>query len=144
MRVLHAPVNIAGQPYTLVRALRRRGLDAQLVVFKERPFVRGYDRSLHLERRRSRLAKWLVALQAFVQAAPRYDIFHLHGSLSLLYPFRWDLPIQLARGADSLDPVILHPQFYQRFTRITSPWPESAKGLKHDDFCGIIFFRQVS
>jgi hypothetical protein len=98
VRILHAPVNIAGQPYTLVRALRRRGLDAQLVVFKERPLVCGYDRSLHLERRRSRLSKWLVALRAFVQAAPRYDIFHLHGSLTLLYPFRWDLPILKAMG----------------------------------------------
>jgi glycosyltransferase involved in cell wall biosynthesis len=125
VRVLHAPVNIAGQPYTLVRALRRKGLDAQLVVFKERPFVRGYDRSLHLERRRSRLSKWLVALQAFVQAAPRYDIFHMHGSLTLLYPFRWDLPILKAMGKR----VVM--QFWGSDVRGKDP--ESLAYLRHVD-----------
>lgn len=98
MRILHAPVNIAGQPYALVQALRRKGMDAELWVFKERPFVRGYDRSLHLERHRSRIVKWLVALRAFLQAVPRYDLFHYHSSATLLYPFRWDLPILKALG----------------------------------------------
>jgi glycosyltransferase involved in cell wall biosynthesis len=97
LRILHAPVNIAGQPFAMVKALRRKGLDAELLVFKERPFVRGYDRSLHLERRSSRLVKWLVALRAFLQAAPRYDLFHYH-SVSLLFPVRWDLPILRSLG----------------------------------------------
>jgi hypothetical protein len=98
LRVLHAPVNIAGQPYALVKALRRQGLDAQLWVFKERPFVRGYDRSLHLERRRTGVAKWLVALRALVQAARDFDLFHYHTSVTLLYPVHWDLPILRALG----------------------------------------------
>jgi glycosyltransferase involved in cell wall biosynthesis len=37
VRILHGPVNTAGQPYALVQALRRRGVEAELVVFKERP-----------------------------------------------------------------------------------------------------------
>jgi glycosyltransferase involved in cell wall biosynthesis len=59
--------------------------------------VRGYDRSLHLERSRSRLVKWLIALRALLQAAPRYDLFHFH-SISLLFPVRWDLPILRSLG----------------------------------------------
>jgi glycosyltransferase involved in cell wall biosynthesis len=98
VRVLHAPINIAGQPYTLVKALRRQGLEAELWVFKERPFVRGYDRSLHLERHRSSAAKWLVAFHAFLQAARRFDLFHYHTSVTLLYPLRWDLPLLKAMG----------------------------------------------
>jgi glycosyltransferase involved in cell wall biosynthesis len=98
MRVLHAPVNIAGQPYTFVRALRALGVDAELLVFKERPFVRGYDRTLHLERYPSRLRKWLRVMRAFVQAATRYDVFHFHTNMTLLYPFRWDLPILRTLG----------------------------------------------
>jgi hypothetical protein len=87
--------------------------------------VRGYDRSLHLERRRSRISKWLVALQAFVQAAPRYDIFHLHGSLTLLYPFRWDLPILKAMGKR----VVM--QFWGSDVRGKDP--ESLAYLRHVD-----------
>ena len=33
LRVVHCPVNTAGIPWTNVQALRRRGVDAQLVVF---------------------------------------------------------------------------------------------------------------
>lgn len=98
MRILHAPVNIAGQPYALVKALRRQGLDAEMWVFKERPFVPGYDRSLHLEQHRTGVAKWLVALRAFIQAARDYDLFHYHTSVTLLYPLHWDLPILRALG----------------------------------------------
>ena len=93
MKVLHAPVNIAGQPYTLVKALRRKGVQAELWVFKERPFIRGYDRSLHLDRYHSRLRKWLRVLCAFLEAAPRYDVFHYHAGMTMLYPLRWDLPL---------------------------------------------------
>jgi glycosyltransferase involved in cell wall biosynthesis len=98
VRVLHAPVNIAGQPYTLVKALRRQGLEAELWVFKERRFVRGYDRSLHLEGHRYGAAKWLVALRAFFQAARRFDLFHYHTSVTMLHPVRWDLPLLKGMG----------------------------------------------
>jgi hypothetical protein len=33
LRVVHCPVNTAGVPWANVLALRRRGVDAQLVVF---------------------------------------------------------------------------------------------------------------
>ena len=34
MRVVHCPVNVAGIPWENVQALRRKGVDAQLVVFE--------------------------------------------------------------------------------------------------------------
>src|SRR3712207_7553668 len=34
LRVVHCPVNTAGIPWTNVRALRRKGVDARLVVFE--------------------------------------------------------------------------------------------------------------
>jgi hypothetical protein len=33
-RIVHCPVNTAGIPWTNVQALRRRGVDARLVVFE--------------------------------------------------------------------------------------------------------------
>ena len=38
LRVTHAPVNMAGIAYKNVEALKRRGVDARLVVFKPQPF----------------------------------------------------------------------------------------------------------
>ena len=34
LRVVHCPVNTAGIPWQQVQALRRKGVDASLVVFK--------------------------------------------------------------------------------------------------------------
>jgi glycosyltransferase involved in cell wall biosynthesis len=98
MRILHCPINIAGQPYAYVLALRRKGIDAELLVFKEGPLQQGYDYSLGFDGIQSRLIKWLRLWQSFVRLAPRYDLFHYHTNVTLLHPFHWDLPILKAMG----------------------------------------------
>ncbi|HJX75834.1 MAG TPA: hypothetical protein VJ247_05720, partial [Gaiella sp.] len=48
LRVVHCPVNTAGVPWTNVQALRRRGIDASLVVFNRYDLHPEADRSLDL------------------------------------------------------------------------------------------------
>ena len=50
LRVVHCPVNTAGVPWTNVQALRRRGIDASLVVFNRYDLHPEADRSLDLGR----------------------------------------------------------------------------------------------
>ena len=51
LRVVHCPVNTAGVPWANVQALRRRGVDAQLVVFNRYTLHPEADRSLERQRR---------------------------------------------------------------------------------------------
>ena len=48
LRVVHCPVNTAGVPWVNVQALRRRGIDASLVVFNRYALHPEADRSLDL------------------------------------------------------------------------------------------------
>ena len=48
LRIVHCPVNTAGVPWTNVQALRRRGVDASLVVFNRYAMHPEADRSLEL------------------------------------------------------------------------------------------------
>jgi glycosyltransferase involved in cell wall biosynthesis len=75
MRVLHAPVNIAGQPIAAVRELRRQGVDAELLQYGE-GHAFGYSSGRLVPfRGRHRLE---VQVEALEQAlAEEYDIFHL-------------------------------------------------------------------
>jgi hypothetical protein len=61
LRVVHCPVNTAGVPWTNVQALRRRGVDARLVVFEPYRLHPEADESLDLGGRgfaRRQLAQW--------------------------------------------------------------------------------------
>ena len=60
LRVVHCPVNTAGVPWTNVQALRRRGIDASLVVFNRYALHPEADRSLELHgsQLRRQLAQW--------------------------------------------------------------------------------------
>ena len=64
LRVVHCPVNTAGVPWANVQALRRRGVDAKLVVFNRYPLHPEADRSL--ERRggfvRRQATQWRALL----------------------------------------------------------------------------------
>ena len=84
MKVLHAPGNIAGQPFEMVKALRQRRIDATMLVFRERPFLRGADENLRLDECPTRLHRYARQVAAFARAAGRYDIFHFHAGASLL------------------------------------------------------------
>jgi hypothetical protein len=95
VRVLHAPVNIAGGPGAISRGLRDIGVDSTLLVFNERPFERGFDRNLRL-RDTSRLTSVPLnlpkQLAALAWALPRFDVFHFHAGMTLL-PRRLNLPL---------------------------------------------------
>ncbi len=82
LRVTHAPVNIAGIPWENVMALRRKGVDARLVVFERGRLHPEADWSLD---RRGALP-WKLAQQfaAFARLAPRTDVFHFYFGLTLI------------------------------------------------------------
>ncbi|HEY7792601.1 MAG TPA: glycosyltransferase family 4 protein [Gaiellaceae bacterium] len=82
LRVTLCPVNTAGVPWTNTRALRRRGVDARLVVFERYELHPEADESLDLRggllRRQPR--QWA----ALVRLLPRTDVFHFHFGLTLV------------------------------------------------------------
>jgi glycosyltransferase involved in cell wall biosynthesis len=75
-------VNTAGIPWANVQALRRRGVDAQLVVFERYRLHPEADRDL--ARPRGLLRGQLVQWRALLQLLPRTDIFHFYFGLTLV------------------------------------------------------------
>jgi glycosyltransferase involved in cell wall biosynthesis len=83
LRVVHAPVNTAGVPWQNVQALRRRGVDAKLVVFERYKLHPEADIDLGLEGRglaTRQLRQW----RAFARLLPRTDLFHFYFGLTLV------------------------------------------------------------
>jgi hypothetical protein len=82
LRVVHCPVNTAGVPWTNVLALRRRGIDASLVVFNRYELHPEADRSLDLGDgfARRQAAQW----RALASLLPRTDVFHFMFGLTLV------------------------------------------------------------
>jgi glycosyltransferase involved in cell wall biosynthesis len=80
--VTHCPVNIAGIPWENVQALRRKGVDARLVVFERGRLHPEADWSL--DRHGGLAHRLLTQLSAFVRLAPRTDVFHFYFGLTLL------------------------------------------------------------
>jgi glycosyltransferase involved in cell wall biosynthesis len=82
LRVTHAPVNIAGIPWENVQALKRKGVDARLVVFERGRLHPEADWSLD---RHGGLPRRLVQqFAAFAKLAPRTDVFHFYFALTLI------------------------------------------------------------
>jgi glycosyltransferase involved in cell wall biosynthesis len=82
LRVTHCPVNIAGIPWENVQALRRKGVEARLVVFERGRLHPEADWSLD---RRGGLARRLATqFAAFARLAPRTDVFHFYFGLTLV------------------------------------------------------------
>ena len=82
LRVTHAPVNIAGIPWENVQALRRKGVDARLVVFERGTLHHEADWSLD---RHGPLPQRLAQqFAAFGKLAPRTDVFHFYFGLTLV------------------------------------------------------------
>src|SRR5919202_35177 len=82
LRVTHCPVNVAGIPWANVQALRRKGVDARLVVFERGRLHPEADWSLD---RRGGLPRRLAAqTAAFARLAPRTDVFHFYFGLTLV------------------------------------------------------------
>lgn len=99
LRVTHCPVNIAGIPWENVQALRRKGLDARLVVFERGTLHHEADWSL--ERRGPLPVKLAQQFAAFARLAPRTDIFHFYFGLTLI-PKSLQFPALRALGKKSV------------------------------------------
>ena len=82
LRVTHAPVNTAGIPWENVQALRRKGVDARLVVFERGKLHHEADWSL--DRRGPLPVKLAQQFAAFARLAPTTDIFHFYFGLTLV------------------------------------------------------------
>jgi len=90
LRVTHCPVNIAGIPWENVRALRRKGIEARLVVFERGRLHHEADWSI--ERKGPLPVKLAQQAAAFARLAPRTDIFHFYFGLTLI-PKRAQFPL---------------------------------------------------
>ena len=90
LRVVHCPVNTAGIPWTNVQALRRRGVDATLVVFNRYTLHPEADRSL--ERGGGLVRRQLTQWRALLELAPGTDVFHFYFGLTLV-PRSLQVPI---------------------------------------------------
>ena len=82
LRVTHAPVNVAGIPWENVQALRRKGVDARLVVFERGKLHHEADWSL--DRHGPLPVKLVQQFAAFARLAPKTDIFHFYFGLTLI------------------------------------------------------------
>jgi glycosyltransferase involved in cell wall biosynthesis len=82
VNVLHCPVNTAGIPWTNVQVLRRRGVDARLVVFERYRLHPEADEEI--ERPVGLLGRQLAQARAFARLAPKTDVFHFYFGLTLL------------------------------------------------------------
>lgn len=91
LRILHAPVNSAGQAFLISRAQRKLGLKSDVIVFYQKVWQYPVDKNLDLKSKFV-VYRELVMLINFIRCLFRYDVFHFHCGLSLL-PFNLDVPI---------------------------------------------------
>ena len=82
LRVTHCPVNTAGVPWQNVLALRRRGVDARLVVFERYRLHPEADESL--DRHGGFLRRQLTQARAFARLLRSTDVFHFYFGLTLV------------------------------------------------------------
>jgi glycosyltransferase involved in cell wall biosynthesis len=99
LRVVHCPVNTAGVPWSNVQALRRRGVDATLVVFNRYRLHPEADWSL--ERRGGLLRQQATQLRALARLLPHADVFHFYFGLTLV-PQRLQYPLLRIFGKRSV------------------------------------------
>jgi glycosyltransferase involved in cell wall biosynthesis len=99
MRVTHAPVNTAGIPWANVEALRRKGVDARLVVFNRYKLHPEADRDLALPQ--GLLHRQQRQWAALAQLLPQTDVFHFYFGLTLV-PKSLQFPILRATGKKSV------------------------------------------
>jgi glycosyltransferase involved in cell wall biosynthesis len=92
-------VNTAGVPWANVQALRRRGVDAKLVVFNRYQLHPEADESL--ERRGGFLRRQATQWRALLRLLPRTDVFHFYFGLTFV-PQSLQFPILRALGKRSV------------------------------------------
>jgi glycosyltransferase involved in cell wall biosynthesis len=84
LRVTHCPVNVAGIPWENVEALRRKGIDARLVVFNRGRLHPEAD--LSLDRHGGLPRRLMTQFAALAKLLPRTDVFHFYFGLTLVPP----------------------------------------------------------
>jgi glycosyltransferase involved in cell wall biosynthesis len=99
LRVTHCPVNVAGIPWENVEALRRKGLDARLVVFNRGKLHPEADWSL--DRRGGLPRRLATQFAALARVLPRTDVFHFYYGLTLV-PQSLQFPILKATRKKSV------------------------------------------
>ncbi len=82
LRVVHCPLNVAGIPWQYVQALRRKGVDARLVVFERQRLHPDADWSL--DRPAGLARRLLVQSRALARLLPDTDVFHFYFGLTLV------------------------------------------------------------
>ena len=100
IRVTHCPVNFAGMGWTNVQALRRRGVDARLVVFNTHAAHPETDVNLHLPRSPA-WRRQALQFRALGRLLQKTDIFHFYFGLTLV-PKRLQFPILRAARKKSV------------------------------------------
>jgi glycosyltransferase involved in cell wall biosynthesis len=101
LRVTLCPVNTAGVPWTNAEALRRRGVDARLVVFERYKLHPEADWSLNAPSNRLLLSRQARQWAALARLLPRTDVFHFHFGLTLV-PQSLQFPILRAARKKSV------------------------------------------
>ena len=99
LRVTHCPVNTAGIPWTNVQALRRRGVDARLVVFNR--YALHPEADLDLGRSGGLVRQQATQWRAFGRLARQTDVFHFYFGLTLV-PKSTQFPLLRALGKRSV------------------------------------------
>ncbi len=87
LRILHAPLNIAGGPEALSAGLNELGCQSRLLVFTRQPFRDGSDINLNLRQGGGPINLALnlpKQTYAFTRTLPSYDIFQFHFGVTLV------------------------------------------------------------
>jgi glycosyltransferase involved in cell wall biosynthesis len=100
LRVVHCPVNFAGIGWTNVQALRRKGIDARLVVFNTQAAHPEADENLNLPRGPA-WRRQAMQFRALAKLLPSTDVFHFYFGLTLV-PKRIQFPILKAARKKSV------------------------------------------
>ena len=82
LRVTLCPVNTAGVPWVIAQALRGRGVDARLVVFRR--YVLHPEADVSLERSGGFLRQQATQWAALARLLPQTDVFHFIFGLTLV------------------------------------------------------------
>jgi glycosyltransferase involved in cell wall biosynthesis len=75
-------VNTAGIPWANSQALRRRGVESDLLVFNR--YKLHPEADISLERKGGLARQQLTQWRAFLRLVPRYDVFHFYSSVTLV------------------------------------------------------------
>jgi glycosyltransferase involved in cell wall biosynthesis len=99
LRVVHTPLNVAGIPWTNVQALRRKGVDARLVVVERQKLHPEADWSL--DRPSGFWGRQAVQWPTFLRLLPKTDVFHFYFGWTLV-PRKLQWPILRATRRKSV------------------------------------------